>query len=158
MPSSIISTTESSWTSTVLTLRFLLFKRLGPNFCRRQSLAGTRIISKRKRNLHTSFWDPKLELTLWLCGRRAQSTTHEHWDTLEDIEVIDYVTKKEAAYLPRKLRGTVLFHATSSQMKVMLLSSNQWSIFCTSHRAVKSRHCEVVNHSPARSFFLLTFA
>ena len=58
-----------------------------------------------------------------------------------EIEITDYVTEKEAAYLPRRLRGTVLFNATSGQMKVMLLySSNQWSIFCTSHRTVKSRH------------------
>ena len=40
------------------------------------------------------------------------------------MSVIDYVTEKEAAYLPRKLRGTVLFDATSSQMKVMLLVSS----------------------------------
>ena len=40
--------------------------------------------------------------------------------TLE-IEVVDYVTEKVAAYLPRKLRGTVLRDATSSQMKIMLL-------------------------------------
>ena len=30
---------------------------------------------KRKRNLYITFWDRKLELTLWLCGRRAQSTS-----------------------------------------------------------------------------------
>ena len=62
-------------------------------------------------------------------------------NTLKEIEVIDYVTEKEAAYLLRKLRGTVLFDATSIQMKVMLLvCSNQWSIFCTSHTTMKSRH------------------
>ena len=74
---SCLSSVMPSWTSTVLTLRFLPFKQLAPNLCCRQSLAGTRIISKRKRkhNLHMSFWERKLELTLWLCGRRAQSTS-----------------------------------------------------------------------------------
>ena len=47
MPGSLVPASESSWTSTVLTLRFLPFKRLAPNLCCRQSLAGTRIISKR---------------------------------------------------------------------------------------------------------------
>ena len=47
-------------------------------------------------------------------------------------------SEKEAAYLPRKLQGTVLFDATGSRVKVMLLvSSIQWSIFCTSRRTVK---------------------
>ena len=49
---------------------------VSPNLRCRQSLAGTRIISKRKGNLHImSFWERKLELTLWLCGRRPQSTS-----------------------------------------------------------------------------------
>ena len=71
--SSLVSAIESSWTSTVPTLRFPPFKQLEPNLCCRQSLEETRIISKR--DWHMSFWDRKLELTLWLCGRRAQSTS-----------------------------------------------------------------------------------
>ena len=43
MPSNLVSATESSWTSTVLTSRFLPFKQLAPNVCCRQSLALVQI-------------------------------------------------------------------------------------------------------------------
>ena len=152
MPSSLVSATESSWTSTVLTLRFLPFKQLAPNLCCRQSLAGTRIISKRKRNLHMSFCDRKLELILWVCGRRAQSTSLIIINRLLlQPRILRYTLENRSNWLcdwtgssvltTETARYCSLFDANSSHMKVMLfVSSNQWSIFCMSHRTVKSQY------------------
>ena len=83
MPGSLVSATESSWTSTVLTLRFLPFKQLAPTYAVDNRLQGRE-------------------------------------------------TEKEAAYLPRKLRGTVLYDSTSSQETLGLLfpsSSNRPLVF-----------------------------
>ena len=76
MPISLVSATESSGTSTVLHYDFSRSSNQPQTYAVDNRLhAGTRIISKRKCNLHMRFWDRKPELTLWLCGRQAQSTS-----------------------------------------------------------------------------------
>ena len=91
----------------------------------------TQTFPMAKRKTSSENWPINHQLT-------DRSFSHEHWDTLKKIEVIDYVIWKGSSVLTTETaRYCSLWRMNSRMTAMLLVSFNQWSIFCTSRRTVK---------------------